>query len=118
MICLGNKNIFPKIEFLKIFKMTDKILENKQRMDLLFKVTESVNNVIELNNEELDKNNFEQMAEILDSIQHSLNTQIKINYPDLDKNSLSIYGIFSTIMNGYNMSFTKDEFEKIKNYNS
>ena len=87
-------------------------------MDLLFKVMESVNNVLESNNEELDKNNLEQMADILDTIQHSLDTQIKMNYPDLNKNFLSIYGIFSTIMNGYNMSFTKDEFEKIKNYNN
>ena len=98
--------------------MTDKILENKQRTDLLFNVMESVNNVIELNDEELDRDNLEQMSDIIEVIETSMNTQIKMNYPDLNKNSLSIYGIFSTIMNGYNMSFTKDEFEKIKNYNN
>ena len=98
--------------------MTDKILENKQRTDLLFKIMESVNNVIELNDEELDRDNLEQMSDIIEVIETSMNTQIKMNYPDLNKNSLSIYGIFSTIMNGYNMSFTKDEFEKIKNYNN
>ena len=97
--------------------MTDKILENKQRTDLLFNVMESVNNVIELNDEELDRNNLEQMSDIIEVIETSMNTQIKMNFPDLNKDSLSIYAIFSTVMNRYNMSFTQDEFEKIKNYN-
>jgi len=98
--------------------MTDEILENKQRTDLLFKVMHSVSNVLKLNNEELDKNNLEQMADILEVIEHSLDTQIKMGFPDINKSSLSIYAIFSTVMNGYNISFSKDEFEKIKNYNN
>ena len=67
--------------------MTDKIQENKQRTDLLFNVMESVNNVIELNDEELDRNNLEQMSDIIEVIETSMNTQIKMNFPDLNKDS-------------------------------
>lgn len=58
------------------------------------------------------------MNYVIEVIETSMNTQIKMNFPNLNKDSLSIYAIFSTVMNGYNMSFNQDEFEKIKNYNS
>ena len=73
--------------------MTDKILENKQRMDLLFKVTESVNNVIELNNEELDKNNF-------------------IYHAGTSENNNKIYAVGGRVLNFISLSNTFSEAKK------
>ena len=97
--------------------MNDNSPKEKQRLDLLFKVITSVNNALELNNEALDQNNLEQMSEVLEMVKFSMKTEIKMNYPTLNENSLSSLAIFSSFMNSHNISFNKEQLEKIKKYN-
>ena len=97
--------------------MNDKTLENKQRQDLLFAVMSSVNNVIELENYKVDKNDIELMSELLDIVDHNINTQIKLNFPGLNKSFISSEIILSVLMStSYNIDLSKDELEKIKNF--
>ena len=97
--------------------MNDKTLENKQRQDLLFAVMSSVNNVIELENYKVDRNDIELMSELLDIVDHNINTQIKLNFPKLNKSSISSEIILSVLMStSYNIDLSKDELEKIKNF--
>ena len=97
--------------------MNDKTLENKQRQDLLFAVMSSVNNVIELENYKVDRNDIELMSELLDIVDHNINTQIKLNFPELNKSSISSEIILSVLMStSYNIDLSKDELEKIKNF--
>tara|TARA_Y200000002_G_scaffold352251_1_gene330837 strand:+ start:400 stop:702 length:303 start_codon:yes stop_codon:yes gene_type:complete len=97
--------------------MNDNSPNEKQKLDLIFKVITSVNNALELNNEVLDQKNLEQMSEVLEMVKFSMKTEIKMNYPTLNENSLSSLAIFSSFMSSHNISFNKEQLEKIKKYN-
>ncbi len=90
-------------------------LIKRKKLDLLFKLTDTMTFTIEEEFKDIDRKDIETFSEIYSLIKNSIKIEINFNFPELkDKNPVSADALFRMLMkNLYEFEFTKKEMSEI-----